>query len=175
MRLEHLLARKKRVILDDWFARISATYPADTAEFLNRKGDPFSNPVGASTRSGLEAIFNELLEGLDPHPISDFLDPIVRIRAVQQFTPAQAVGFIFALKPVIRKAVSDEEASAQFMLELQEFEARIDDLALLGFDLYMECREAIFQLKEKEMKNRALFVLSQEAPLHGHLEESSTL
>ena len=103
MRLESLLVRHKHEIVNDWFNLLVETYPADAAQFMKRENDPFSNPVGSSARSGLEAIFNELAEGMNPQPLTDFLDPIIRIRAIQNFTPSQATGFIFLLKKAIQK------------------------------------------------------------------------
>jgi hypothetical protein len=162
MRLESLLVRNKRAIVNDWFNLLVETYPADSAQFMKRENDPFSNPVGSSARSGLEAIFDELAGGMDPQPLADFLDPIIRIRAVQSFSPSQATGFIFLLKKALRKNLSKEISSRVPFDELPEFESRIDELALLAFDIYMECREKLYQLKEKEVKNRALLAFSHD-------------
>ena len=90
MQLESLLVRNKRTILNDWFQRLSETYPADSAQFLQRENDAFANPVGSSARNGLEAIFDELLGGGDPQALTDFLDPVIRIRAIQSFSPSRA-------------------------------------------------------------------------------------
>ena len=38
----------------------------------------------------------------------DALDGIIRIRSIQDFTPSEAVGFIFDLKTVIRGVVDAE-------------------------------------------------------------------
>jgi hypothetical protein len=162
MQLESLLVRNKGAILDDWFRLLSETYPADSAQFLKRENDPFANPVGSSARSGLEAVFDELLGGMDRQALTDFLDPLIRIRAIQSFSPSQAVGFIFLLKQSIRKILEKDVSSQGLLDELSAFEMKIDELALLGFDIFMECREKIYQLKEKEVKNRALLAFSQE-------------
>jgi hypothetical protein len=162
MRLESLLVRNKRTILDDWFRRLVETYPADSAQFLKRENDPFANPVGSSARTGLEAVYDVLLGGMDRQALTDFLDPLIRIRAIQSFSPSQAVGFIFLLKKSIRKVLDKDISSHGLFDELPVFESRIDELALIGFDIFMECREKIYQLKEKEVKNRALFAFSQE-------------
>lgn len=167
MRLESLLVRNKRTILDDWFRLLVETYPADSAQFLKRENDPFANPVGSSARTGLEAVFDELLGGFDHQALTDFLDPLIRIRAVQSFSPSQAVGFIFSLKKSIRKNLHKDISSQGLFDELQAFEMKIDELALLGFEIYMECREKIYQLKEKEMKNRALIEFSREGLIGG--------
>ena len=162
MRLESLLNRNKRTILEDWFHLLVETYPADSAQFLKREKDAFANPVGSSARAGLEAVFDELLGDMDSEALTDFLDPLIRIRAAQSFTPSRATGFIFLLKKSIRKIISKDISSLGLHDELHAFEMRIDELALLGFDIYMECREKIYQLKEKEVKNQALYAFSQE-------------
>jgi len=162
MGLESLLVRNKRTILDEWFRLLVETYPADSAQFLKRESDPFANPVGGSARTGLEAVFDELLGGMDRQTLTDFLDPLIRIRAIQNFSPSQAVGFIFSLKKSVRKILYKDISSHGLSDELSVLETKIDELALLGFDIYMECREKIYQLKEKEVKNRALYVFSQE-------------
>mgnify|MGYP001821039897 CR=1 FL=1 len=162
MRLRDLLVRNKRNILDDWFRLHVETYSADSAQFMKRENDPFANPVGSSSRTGLEAVFDELLGGMDHQALTDFLDPLIRIRAVQSFSPSQAVGFIFLLKKSIRKILEKDVSSQGLLDELSAFEMKIDELVLLGFNIYMECREKIYQLKEKEVKNRSLFAFSQE-------------
>lgn len=162
MQLESLLVRNKGAILDDWFRLFAETYPADSAQFLHRENDAFANPLGASARNGLEAVFDELLGGGDPRALTDFLDPIIRIRAIQNFSPSQALGFVFFLKKSIRNVLSEDLSSPALQKVLCAFETKIDDLALLGFEIYMECREKIYQLKEKEVKNQALYVFSQE-------------
>jgi hypothetical protein len=35
-----------------------------------------------------------------------------------------------------------------------EFEARIDRICLAAFDIYLGCREQVFELKSNEMRNR---------------------
>jgi len=78
----------------------------------------------------------------------------MRIRAVQSLTPSQATVFIFALKKTLRdlleKNLEDAGAARQFM----DIEARIDRLGLAAFDIYMACREKIFELKANETRNR---------------------
>jgi hypothetical protein len=162
MRLESLLVRNKRSILEDWFHLLIETYPADSAQFLKREKDPFANPVGSSSKNGLEKVFDQLAGPMDRKILTDQLDPLIRIRAVQSFSPSQAIGFIFLLKKSIRNILLKDVSSQGLLDELSAFETKIDELALIGFDIFMECREKIYQLKEKEVKNRALFAFSQE-------------
>lgn len=154
MRLNDLLLHNKAAIIKKWFALVIDTYPSDTAKFLKSQKDPFANPVGRTIFHGLETLFTELLEGINYKTITSSLDPIIRIRAIQNFSPSQAIGFIFFLKNVIRKSLSKEILEEQITNELLLFESRIDELSLIAFNLYMQCREKIYELKANEMKNR---------------------
>lgn len=154
MRLNTLLAQKKNTIVKKWFASAIETYPSDTAKFLKSQKDPFANPVGRTIYQGLEALFDELLEEVDHETMISLLDPIIRIRAVQNFSPSQATSFIFFLKDVIRNTIIKEGFQTQFFSELLLFESKIDELGLIAFNLYMQCREKIYELKANEMKNR---------------------
>jgi hypothetical protein len=154
MRLNKLLAQKKTAIIKKWFAVTVETYPSDTAKFLKSQKDPFANPVGQTIYQGLAALFDELLKETDHNVMQALLDPIIRIRAVQNFSPSQATSFIFFLKNVLRNTIKEEDFQAQLFSELLLFESKIDELSLMAFNLYMNCREKIYELKANEMKNR---------------------
>ncbi|MGD9083050.1 MAG: RsbRD N-terminal domain-containing protein [Desulfobacterales bacterium] len=153
MRLNNLLAQRKTAIIKDWFTLAVETYPPDTASFLKKQKDPFANPVGRTISQGLEALFNELLEEMDHETLTSFLDPIIRIRAIQNFSPSQAVSFIFLLKKAVRENIKKEALQEQLFNELLFFESKIDQLAMIAFNLYMQCKEKIYDLKANEMRN----------------------
>jgi len=153
MRLNNLLEQRKTTIIKDWFVLAVETYPPDTASFLKRQKDPFANPVGRTVSRGLEGLFNELLKEMDYETITSFLDPIIRIRAIQNFSPAQAISFIFLLKKVIRENTKKEVSEEQLFNELLLFESKIDQLVMIAFNLYMQCKEKICDLKANEMRN----------------------
>jgi len=153
MRLNNLLAQRKTAIIKNWFTLAVETYPPDTASFLKRQKDPFANPVGRTISLGLETLFNELLKEMDHEIITSFLDPIIRIRAIQNFSPAQAVSFIFLLKKAIRENIKKEALEEQLFSELLLFESKIDKLALIAFNIYVQCKEKIYDLKANEMRN----------------------
>jgi hypothetical protein len=154
MGLEKQLAKKKDAIVKDWFARVSRTYAPDTAQFLKSVQDPISNPVGQSLSVGLAGLFEQLLAGPDKETVKTYLDPIVRIRAVQDFTPSQATAFIFILKSVIRDHLKQELSDNRTAQSLLAFESKIDSLSLYAFDIYMECREKINDLKSNVERSK---------------------
>jgi hypothetical protein len=165
MNLKQHLLEKKPAILKKWFDAIADTYPGDTAGFLKNKKAQFANPVGHNIAEGTAGLFDALLQGMLPDTVSAFLDGIIRIRAIQDFAPSEALSFIFHLKKVVRQELGSEVLKEQgIMDELAAFEAAIDDLALFSFDIYMKCREKIYELKANEARNMT-FRLLQKARL----------
>ena len=152
--LEKILIQKKSVIAKKWFDLAAQTYAPDTAEFLKSNKDQFANPVGSTMLNGLKGLLDQLIHRMDLATITSHLDPIIRIRAAQNFTPSQATAFILSLKKVLRKNLTKEIRDSSIAAELIAFESKIDQLCLMAFDIYMQCREKIFQISANETRNR---------------------
>ncbi len=140
------LAKDKKQILDQWFESTINSYPPETARMLGRIKNKFDNPVGAATYESLEAVFEIMLKEMDLDAFEEALDPIIRIRAIQSFTPAKAVGFVFELKEIGKKFLAPEL--------YEPFDRQVDRIALAAFNRFMKCRESIFLLKATEAKRR---------------------
>ncbi len=110
--------------------------------------------MGQTTHENLEALFELILSDAKPQTAREFVDPIIRIRAIQDFTPAKAVCWIFDLKDIVRKTLALGADGGRDLIELGKLERRIDQFGLLGFDIYMQCREKIYDLKANEMRER---------------------
>jgi hypothetical protein len=154
MSLEKLLQQKKSVILERWFDSILETYPTDTRRFLHKKKNRFANPVAHEISRGIEEIFDNILKGANSEDVSPFLDKIIRIRAVQDLSPSQALGFIFDLKKLVREELAENMGESSISGELWELERKIDGLGLMSLDIYTTCREKLYELRVKEVKNR---------------------
>ncbi len=161
MTLEKQLGEDKPGIVKEWFDLVVKTYPANSSSFLKQQKDPFANPVGHVTLNGLASLFEELLDGMNHDVLESFLDPIIRIRAVQGFAPSQATGFILSLKRIIRRKTENDRGDSQLLEELLQFESRIDALHLIAFDIYVRCREKIYQIKANEGKGNTLEALQR--------------
>jgi hypothetical protein len=150
------LADHRSDIVREWFERLLQTYPESTTGFLSQEKDPFHNPVGHTLKEGLSNLFDGLVQSTDVASLAPVLDAIVRVRAVQDFTPGQALAFPFLLKQVIRTEFAAD--FQRYSRELVAFEARIDKLALLAFDLFVKCREQVYELKVNEIKRRSFIM-----------------
>ena len=153
MQLIRLLETKKTFIVKKWFEQVMSGYAPDTATFFKMQKDAFANPVGTTTTTVLKELFDAILEKKDADTISSIVDPLIRIRAVQNFTPSQAVGFILILKNIIRDAVKKETADISFK-DYVSIENEIDKAVLIGFNTYMACREKIYSLRTNEERNK---------------------
>jgi len=153
-RLKGLIEKNKSEIIKKWFEATIQTYAPDTAHFYKGQKDQFANPVGNITAKGVEFLLDQLFNDFEPDAVKTYLDPIIRIRAVQDFTPSQATAFIFLLKKVLRDCLSDKLQDAALVLELLAFESKIDQLCLMAFDMYMTCKEKIYQIAANETRNQ---------------------
>jgi hypothetical protein len=152
--LNKLLSQKKSIIVEKWIESIITSYPKETYEFLRLQKNRFSNPAGYIISDCAEKVFSELINGYNAEIISQSLNDIMKLRAVQDFLPSQAVGFVFFLKQIIRSEVGVEVNNEKLLQELSDMENRIDQTALAAFNLYAEAREKIYQIRIKEIKAR---------------------
>ncbi|MEJ2672744.1 MAG: RsbRD N-terminal domain-containing protein [Deltaproteobacteria bacterium] len=159
MSLTDHLINKKSAILGRWLTTIYDSYPPETAIFLKKEKDRFDNPVGYRISEGLEGLYGALIQEMEREKVLNYLDEIIRIRALQNFNPSQALAFIFLLKTVIREELAKEILKEDLALEMLELESRIDGLALLGFDVYSKRREKLHEVRANEMKGRVSLLL----------------
>lgn len=155
MDLKNLLQQERARIVKRWCDVVLSTYPEQSQKFLRKQKDTIANPVGCTISQGIESIYDELLKESESDEISLFLDNIVRVRAIQDFSPSQAVSFIFGLKDVIREVLEDEVRQGEISEELVAFESKIDGLALRCFDIYNQCRQKIFEIRVNEVRNES--------------------
>jgi len=141
--------RTHTAILDAWFDKTIEIYPDQARGSISQIAERFRNPVGFSVRESLAKLLEELAGEMDVVRAGEAAEEIVRLRAVQDCSPTEAVGFVFQLREIIRA----HHAEAEFV----DLERRLDELALVTFGRYMKCREDLALVRFNEAK-RALGV-----------------
>jgi hypothetical protein len=167
--LKDSLLREKETVFKKWFELVVSNYPGETQKVLLSNTDRFANPVRASLAEGLEGLLQNLIDQSDLNQpiIQEHLDKIIRIRAVQDFSPSSAVGFVFLLKYTVREVLAKEITDSKRFEELLTFETSVDKLALLAFNVYMQCREAVFNIRATEIRNRTSRILDRACQKYG--------
>lgn len=157
MSLQTLLSDRKKDILKKWQNEIFQQYPADSIRFLSSESNQFANPVGHSIREHTENLFCGLLaEGdITPEKINPILDEMLRIRAIHDLTPSEALRYLYILKKVISRELNEiSEHDNKLYYDLITFYSRIDEVILIAFDVYSKCREKLYEIKVETAKNQ---------------------
>lgn len=135
-------------VAQQWLAATIQAYPPSTARFLRQEKDIFRNPIGAALNEGMPLLVEELFGGMELAKIAEALGGIVRIRAVQELSPREAVGFVFKLKEIVRAELAARPEV------ISELDRRVDEMALAAFDLFVRCREEVYELRLSEARRR---------------------
>ncbi|MHB8204113.1 MAG: RsbRD N-terminal domain-containing protein [Desulfomonilaceae bacterium] len=168
--LVDLLLENKKAIIKHWTDLTIDTYPPEAGSFIRNQKNQFANPVGAAIINGAEALFDWVMSGSKDYSpdVVRRLDDIVRIRAVQQFSASDALGFIFLLKKSLRESIPEKMMKDQHLVgELLRLESRVDSLVLTSFDIYMKCREKLFEMRAMEIRNRTSRILERACMKYG--------
>jgi hypothetical protein len=156
-----LLKERKDTIIARWVDAVLSVYPSDSAALFQSEQDPFANPLGHSVREGTRGIFETILHGTDTDDLQRHLDQIVRIRAVQQLTPTEALSFVFSLRAIVREVIPEAVADVRLRAGLDRLNGRIDEVALAAFEVYAARREEVSQLRVNEVKRQVAWVFEK--------------
>jgi hypothetical protein len=152
MNLFEYLESNKRIVLEKWYNSVIDTYPIDSSKLFLGIKDKFSNPVGHSFEKVLPEIYDNIMNSGKPAVIKESLEEIIKLRAVQNFSPGQAVGFLFLLKNTVREMIIKEEDLEVDLNDILTFESKIDIIVSYCFDIYMKMKEKLFEIKANETR-----------------------
>ena len=151
-RVENIFEAKRKPIINKWLDLISEAHPAGNNLFKDK--DQFTNPVGHTISSEIEILYEELLrDDVCSEKAALSLDKIVRITAIQEYTPSQAIGFLFLLKKAVRDVLGDITREKQISASVLDFYDRIDQLTFTAFNMYASCRERILEIRVTQIRN----------------------
>ncbi len=152
MGLEQRIAERSEELAGKWALLILGTYPPETQAVWKANLEPFSNPVGHAIRTAAAELIPLLLAWNDADAVAQALGRIVKIRAVQDFAPSQALSFVFLFKKLLRQEFQKELSAQGALAELLAFETRVDNLAVIAFDLYVAARDQVQRMRVEEVK-----------------------
>ncbi|WP_320171371.1 RsbRD N-terminal domain-containing protein [Maridesulfovibrio sp.] len=152
MSLVQKLSERKEDLAGKWNDLVLSSYPKETQEVWKSNNDRFTNPVGITIKKVTSELLDLILEWKSADNIAKSLDELIKIRTVQDFAPSKALSFVFLFKKLLRDEFMDELRQEGKLDELLAFEARIDNLGLIAFDIYTKNRDLITQMRIEEVK-----------------------
>jgi hypothetical protein len=116
----------------------------------------------------LAELLDGVVNGAEPEELETALDLVLRVRAVQEFEPSTAVGFVFDLKDLLRR-FAGKNADDSF----EVLDRRIERLGMRAFDVYMRCREQMWQIRAREIRNQSVGIMERVAEWRERRDKSS--
>jgi hypothetical protein len=153
MKLIDFLIENNIRILDRWVDQVLTSYAPESRRIFKQQQDQFANPVGYNVAQRLREFYKAFCDIEDPAESAAALEPLVRIRAVQDFSPAQAVSFIFEFKQIVADEYSKAKGISFDAAQWLTFAGRVDMVALMVFDMYLACRERLYQARINEIQS----------------------
>ena len=129
-------------LAEKWLASALEPHGMKIAQRAAADGDLYRNPVGYVLRSNMAALVSELLGAMDAEGVDAAFANIVAVRAVQDLSVEQALGFVYALREIVRAEMPD--------VDIAELDKRIDQFSLSAFAQYLRCREQLLELRFNE-------------------------
>ena len=134
--LQQHLKQNKDSITARWIDQTINTYGPEMVRFLKQEKDQFANPVRNTIVTSLKDILEGILNSKNIDELYPELEEIVKLRAVQDFSPSSALSFLFSLKNIIRDEVNSTDQIEITSTEMQVMDDKIDTLLKMAFDIY---------------------------------------
>ena len=157
MSIKNLLTEHRERIIAEWLAEVERGYPLSSAGYLRASSHPFLNPAGLRHREAVEAMLDYLRNETARENLDSALEELMRVRAVQDFTPETGFSLIYALKRILHRICGpelEEHAKNAGLEEFRRLEEKLDGLMLLALGAYVRCRDKVAELRVEEFKRR---------------------
>lgn len=162
MQLAEALHNNRYKIVDKWVEYTLSTYLSST--FFKKEKDQFANPTGGTVRNALTSLFPLLVKGGDSETFKESLSHFMRLRTVQEFSPSHSVAPINAVKHIVREIFAADKETKDLVHDLYDFDFAVDLAMLAAFDLYMESKERVYEIRIREIKSGSHILTDSACP-----------
>ena len=156
MSTEDIISARRDAAIQKWTEAVFAMYPFETTGFIRTQRDQFANPVGHATRAAGEQIYDAVTgRDVDMEKVHASVAALIRIRAVQDLKPEQAVGVLYLYKSVLRELLLADMLAAGDVQGFLDMGGRLDTLCLMAFNLYLADREQVYAERVAQQRREA--------------------
>ncbi|MCF8024709.1 MAG: RsbRD N-terminal domain-containing protein [Desulfobacteraceae bacterium] len=151
---EEIVRARKDKWVARWFDALMRTYPEESARFFKDTRDPFANPVGATLEKGIRDLFEVVTaDTFDNEAAKTALEPMVRVRAIQEMSPSEALGFITEIKAIVKQDAAADSRKSTVAEKARCIVDNADKALLTAFDLYMDCKKRVYHLRARQARD----------------------
>ena len=138
-------------------------YPEEGRKKIGAKTDQFANPMKHTYLGAIDKLISYLAgsEEFKDHEV--YLAEMIQVTAIQAMAPSEALAFIPKFKITARELFKDLEAS-----EFTKLDAQLDALLLDAINVYVRCRERLYEVKLAELKRNNYMIMRQSGILKEH-------
>jgi hypothetical protein len=152
---------KKDKILDDWLKHLMLHYDYNKLDYLEKEKDPFLNPVKYIFTSALESIFAYIFDGEELEAVYQNIEKLIKLLALNGPKASEALGPFVFFKHYINALFMSSFSLEEKMEEYNEIMNIFDNLLLKIFDMYVQCREKIYEVRINEIKRMTFPLLER--------------
>ena len=147
--LAKLLATRRDAVVEAWWEKVLELYDERARNLLRRNEDPFTNPLRSTFVSAIERIVDSLAAGQDIDTARDAIREVVKLRAVQEVSPGEALDSFLVFRKALKEVAEDswDEVAEEAM-------AAQDALLRFAADEYLEAQKLILDIKYREQVRR---------------------
>jgi len=146
-------------LLEQWRNAVIGTYAVEAHPYLENNKSPFTNPIGKAVKETTAELLEWLFCG-EGEPPRERLSELIAIRAVQNFTTVQTIGFVNDLKRLCGSIVLPNVTTPEQYIGYLTLMNRIDTLLLVAFDIYTNHREKLATIRIEEARRRYSRILN---------------
>jgi hypothetical protein len=131
--------KTRQSICEEWIDRVFGPELKKKALFA-----PAEDPFRETVRSDFTTLVELLFSDAPVDATTSIPEGVVRLRAVQEISAAEAVSHLFVLKDLVRERLGGSPG-------YEALSRRLDFLALHTFNAYAKCRDDLYRLRIREM------------------------
>lgn len=175
MTLAEVLEQKRSLIQAMWTEAVIVSYPSESAKFIVENKNKFTNPLGYTLENSINTICCNYLDTANVRECEQAIEALIRLRAVQDFTPSKAIGIMFDFKAIVLSEIRDMVESKDKFNEYLSIEKQIDRMTEYALNFYIECRERVNEIKANEVRQGFERMIIRLNSKYKKLEESEEI
>jgi len=164
---EFAFGKHRAAIVQQWLDLATRDTRPQVARTPTGPRDQFDDPCGHLARACVEAMVDALDNGVNRCILDPPMEGFVKILALQERSPSEALAFVFSIRPVLRQELGLEPTCPEW----HELVARVDSIALVAFDIYMRCREKVYSARFNQIQRLHHVMVGRAGVLEGKKQE----